>query len=111
MLAEKKDLAETLRHAILTSGKSHYELEHASGVGMPTIGRFVRRQRTLTIETAAKLADALGLVLVPSVTKPKRATATVAKPARDKLLTDMEADINAALNAANGKPKRARKGA
>ncbi len=59
------DMVESLRHAILKSEKSHYELERESGVDMAIIGRFVRGIRSLKIESAAKLADALGLVLVP----------------------------------------------
>ena len=61
----KRDLVEVLRHAIKTSGKSRPELEHESGVTMAVIGRFVGGKRSITIDTAAKLAGALGLVLVP----------------------------------------------
>ena len=56
---------ETLREAIRSSGRSHYELARASGVTPAQLDRFVAGERDLLLATAAKVADALGLALRP----------------------------------------------
>jgi plasmid maintenance system antidote protein VapI len=57
-------IVETLREAIVSSGLTHYSLGKAAGVAPAQIDRFVAGERDLTLTTAARLAEALGLVLV-----------------------------------------------
>lgn len=57
------NLVEQLRRAISNSGESYYALAKRSGVDAVVISRFVAGERDLRLETAAKLADAMGLVL------------------------------------------------
>ncbi|MCE3019059.1 MAG: helix-turn-helix domain-containing protein [Pirellula sp.] len=52
----------TLREAIQAYGTA-YALSKESGVSEPVISRFVRGERTITLDTAAKLCKALGLSL------------------------------------------------
>jgi DNA-binding phage protein len=52
-----------LREAIWASGKSSYRLGVDTGVGQRVIDRFVSRKQDFRLETAAKIADALGLEL------------------------------------------------
>ncbi|KPJ74755.1 MAG: hypothetical protein AMK72_11400 [Planctomycetes bacterium SM23_25] len=66
----RTSIAEQLRKAILTADMSRYALSKASGVSQTILSHFVNRKRTMTVDTAAKLADVLGLELRA---KPKRA--------------------------------------
>jgi len=68
--AMRTSIAEQLRKAILTADMSRYALSKASGVSQTILSHFVNRKRTMTVDTAAKLADVLGLELRA---KPKRA--------------------------------------
>lgn len=57
-----------LAKAIKASGRTHYAIGVAAGVSSTTIDRFMyrdERHRGLTLETAARLAEALGLELRP----------------------------------------------
>jgi hypothetical protein len=45
--------------------RTHYELARASGITPAQLDRFVAGERDLTLATAAKVADALGLELRP----------------------------------------------
>jgi len=67
--AMKIDLDETMRRAIQRDGRTLYRLARDSGVNSAILGRFVRRERGLTLETASRLCQALGLELRP---KPRR---------------------------------------
>ena len=51
--------------AIDKSGLSVYRLAKDSGVSQPVLCRFVNRQRGITLATASKLVETLGLKLVP----------------------------------------------
>ena len=53
-------LAEVIREAIRESGRSAGHLGAASGVDKAIITRFLRAERTITVETAEKLLAALG---------------------------------------------------
>jgi plasmid maintenance system antidote protein VapI len=55
------DLGELLILAIEKSAKSTYLLAKESGVSASVIGRFIRKERDLTLSTASKLAQAVGL--------------------------------------------------
>jgi plasmid maintenance system antidote protein VapI len=60
-----RDIVETLRTAIRDSERTEYAIAKAAGIAPIQIGRFLRGERDLTLTTAAKIADALGLVLTP----------------------------------------------
>ena len=51
--------------AIKSSGQTHYKLGHATGVAPSQIDRLVSGKRSISLETAAKLASELGLELRP----------------------------------------------
>jgi plasmid maintenance system antidote protein VapI len=61
MAKKRKTLTQQLLDAIAESGLSGYRLAKESGVPQQVLSRFLRGERTLTIETADRLADALGL--------------------------------------------------
>ena len=62
------ELAKSLRKAILESGLKHYSLAKVSGVDTSMIDRFVSGERDIRLETAGRIADALGYSLVESET-------------------------------------------
>lgn len=64
MSKKKTDLAKTIRAAFKASGMSRFELAKRSGVSYSVIHRFIGSERDLTLGTASKLADVLGLRLV-----------------------------------------------
>lgn len=55
------DLTTQLRAAIAKDGRSAYQLARDSGVAQQIITRFMRGKRDVTLATAAKLAQALGV--------------------------------------------------
>jgi plasmid maintenance system antidote protein VapI len=67
-------LTERLREAIRTSGESFNAISRATGVAVPVISRFARRERSLKIETADRLAAYFGLELVPQQKTKSRVT-------------------------------------
>jgi DNA-binding phage protein len=54
-----------MRAAIWESGKSSYRISLETGVCQRVIDRFVSRKQDIRLETAAKIAEALGLELRP----------------------------------------------
>ena len=58
-------IVETLREAVVLSGRTHYELARAAGITPGQLDRFVAGERDLKLATAAKVAGALGLELRP----------------------------------------------
>lgn len=58
-------LTTQLQAAIQATGQSLYSVAQASGVAAPVLQRFVNGERGITLETASKLADYLGLTLSP----------------------------------------------
>lgn len=61
--AKQPDIEEQLRQAILNCGMSRYELSRRCGVAASQLCFFVNRERSLTMNTAAKVARELGLRL------------------------------------------------
>jgi DNA-binding phage protein len=59
------DIRRQLRDAIARSGRSLNQLAQDAGVSDSQLSRFMRGERTLTMETAAALCRALGLHLAP----------------------------------------------
>lgn len=62
----REGIDETLRKAIVASGRTHYELGRAAGVTPAQMDRFVSGERDFRLGQAAKVAAALGLVLRPA---------------------------------------------
>lgn len=59
-------LTRQLQAAIAATGQSLYAVAQASGIAAPVLQRFVNGERGITLETAGKLAEYLGLSLLPS---------------------------------------------
>ena len=58
-----QNIEEQLRRAILDGEMSRYRLAQLTGVAEAVLSNFVNRKRSITLTTAAKLAEALGLEL------------------------------------------------
>ena len=54
-----------LKAAIAATPQSLYAISQGSGVAAPILQRFVNGERGITLETAGKVANYLGLVLLP----------------------------------------------
>ena len=65
MSKQKTDLAKGLRAAFKASGMSRFELAKRSGVSYSVIHRFFGGGRDLTLRTASRIADVLGMELRP----------------------------------------------
>jgi hypothetical protein len=63
--SKSKPITDQLREAIWESGKSSYRLGLETGVCQRVIDRFVSRKQDIRLETAAKIAESLGLELRP----------------------------------------------
>jgi len=63
MSKRKTYLEKQLLTAIKRSGISMYRLAKNSGVSEPVLSRFISGKRDITLTTASKLTEALGLVL------------------------------------------------
>jgi transcriptional regulator with XRE-family HTH domain len=61
---EKTDLIAILKCAVEESGLSMYELARKSGVSQSQLSRFMRGERALSLESASKLFEPLGLKVV-----------------------------------------------
>jgi hypothetical protein len=59
-------LSKTLREAIRNSGKSVYQIAKAANVSQIVISRFLTGERDIRMETADRVAEALGLKLQSS---------------------------------------------
>jgi len=71
------DLTSKLRRAITDSGLTRYAIGKVSGVDTAVIDRFVSGERDIRLETAGRIAEALGCKLV--IDKP--AKSDTSKPA------------------------------
>ena len=58
-----KDIEQKLRDAIVNSKMSRYKISKLSGIGQAPLSLFVNGKRTLTLTSAAKVAEVLGLDL------------------------------------------------
>ena len=65
-MGRRLDIQEQLRRAILNAPISRYALSRVTGVAEGVLSHFVNRNRSITMDTAAKLAAALGLELKPT---------------------------------------------
>ena len=57
------NLVEELRQAILNCGETEYRVAKESGVAQPILNRFLRGERGISLETASKVCQYLGLHL------------------------------------------------
>ena len=60
-----RSIVDELRQAILHSGETEYRVAKESGVAQPIVNRFLRGERGISLETAAKLCKYLRLHLAP----------------------------------------------
>lgn len=67
------DLSEQLRRAIKESGLTPYRIATDAGVDRAVMTRFVNGSRGLTLDTASRIADYLGLELRPARKRDKKA--------------------------------------
>jgi plasmid maintenance system antidote protein VapI len=61
----RNTIVDQLRQAIHQSGQTQYAIAQSVGVDQSVISRFMAGQRDVTLATAAKLAEHLGLELRP----------------------------------------------
>lgn len=61
----KVDLTKTVRDAMKDSGLTPYAIARDSGVDYSQITRFLHGQRGLTLDSASKICELLGLELRP----------------------------------------------
>ncbi|MFO0828438.1 MAG: helix-turn-helix transcriptional regulator [Phycisphaerales bacterium] len=54
-------LLDRIREAVESSGQTRYAIAKATGIAQSQLSRLVRGENGLTIETAERLADHLGL--------------------------------------------------
>ena len=66
MVGKRDDIEDQLRRAIVESPVTQYKLAQVSGIDKGILSRFIRGERTITLTTAARLAEALDLDLRPS---------------------------------------------
>jgi plasmid maintenance system antidote protein VapI len=63
MSPRKADIVDQLRAAIKKSGETEYAIAKAAGVHTSVMSRFMRGDRGISLETAARLCDHLGMTL------------------------------------------------
>ena len=66
------NLIEAFKQAVRDSGQTLYRVAKGSRISYPVVLRFMSGQRGLTLETASKLAEYLGLELRPRRPKSRR---------------------------------------
>jgi plasmid maintenance system antidote protein VapI len=71
MKTSKVNIEGYLRKAIMTAGISRFEIARRAKAKESQLSYFVNRKRTLTLTSAAKVAEVLGLELVPRAKKRK----------------------------------------
>jgi plasmid maintenance system antidote protein VapI len=61
---KRRTIADQLKEAIRRSGKTPYQLSQESGVSQAVLSRFLGGTRDITLGTADKLCETLGLDLL-----------------------------------------------
>lgn len=64
-MGKKLSIIDQLRRAMAESGQSQYAIAQGAGVSQSVVNRFAHEERGISLETAAKLCDYLGLDLAP----------------------------------------------
>lgn len=62
-----QSMSDSLKQAAKESGLTDYRISKMTGVHASVIGRFLKGERSITLETAGKIAEAVGLELRASV--------------------------------------------
>jgi len=57
------NMCDTLKQAMLASGFTDYRISRMTGVHASIIGRFIKGERGISLSTAAKIAEAVGVEL------------------------------------------------
>jgi len=65
-MSKQADLSKQLRDAIQASGQSLNQLGHAAEVDAGRLSRFMRGERTLTLDAVSRLCQVLGLKFCPA---------------------------------------------
>lgn len=60
-MAKIRTITDTLRQAIIDSGKSHRAIATATGIQRASIYRFVRGDQSIRLDVADKLAEYFGI--------------------------------------------------
>jgi transcriptional regulator with XRE-family HTH domain len=60
---KRKTLADQLRQAMIDSGKTQYRIAKDTGISQPLVTRFINGNCGVSLETADKLLEYLGLEL------------------------------------------------
>ena len=76
MKHKRTDLSGQLRQAIADSGLTRHALSKRAGVAYAVVFHFVAEERDVTLRTASKLAEVLGLELRPVGRESKRSKRT-----------------------------------
>ena len=71
MAKKKIDIENKLKQAIIGADMSRYKISKLSGISEAQLSLFVNGKRTLTLTSAAKIAEVLGLDLI-EITKGTR---------------------------------------
>lgn len=82
--AEEPRLIAALKQAVRESGLSLNELARQCGVSPPQLSRFMRDERSLTLDSAAKLFDYFGLGVVVKMPHQQPADEPPAAPRSSK---------------------------
>lgn len=64
-MPKQKTIADQLKAAIRDSGLTRYRIAKDAGIKQAIIDRFVSGKRSMTMDTAAKICEALNLELKP----------------------------------------------
>ena len=106
-------LSDNLKTLVRASGKSLNQIEAECGLGKGVLSRFLGGTRDLTLETASRICDHLGLVLLPSEEVSDEylrkisdiaGQAEQAKEVFQKLMNDLESYIEMKQAARAGTP-------
>lgn len=65
-MKKSDSMPEVIRAAIQADPRTVYRLCQESGIDPAVLGRFVRRERGLNLETADRICHVLGLTLCPT---------------------------------------------
>lgn len=66
-----RELRSAIADFVARDGQTLYGLARTSGVDEAAVRRFVSRERSITLDSADRLASALGLAVVRKVRRPK----------------------------------------
>lgn len=101
------EIESQLREAISSSGQSLNQLGQAAGVNDAQLSRFMRGERTLTLETVGRLCQVLGLQFCRKDTP---STSTTSRPRKPDTSTEPAPKKDADLAKPPVKKTRKRKG-